>query len=165
MTAARTFSQKADKFALMSLYEQRINRAIQKNLATLRALQAERKQTYEKELAEEVLIARYSDLNGLPYQAPAAPTQNGFVFSNQEIFTAAHRASILEIAKVTVNQLPYKVQFAGVQSASASASGAPCVTTGPEIAEQDTGHIVRKQVTRVQSIVSIAPNKRQFGGL
>jgi hypothetical protein len=120
MTAALTFTKKADKFALMSLYEQRMNRAIHKNLATLRAMQAERKQAYEKERAQEVLIARYNDLKGLPYQAPVAPSQNGFVFSNHEIFTAAYRASTLEIAKVTVNQLPYKVQFAGASPGGTS---------------------------------------------
>ena len=121
MTAARTMDEKSDKFARMSLYEQRLNRAIHKNLATLRDLQAERKRACEKERAEEVLIARYSDLKGLPYQAPATAAQNGFVFSNNEIFAAAHRASILEIAKVTVNQLPYKVQFAGASSGGTSA--------------------------------------------
>jgi hypothetical protein len=73
MTAARTFTQKADKFALMSLCEQRLNRAIHKNLATLRAMQTERKQAYDRERAQEVLIARYNDLKGLPYQALAAP--------------------------------------------------------------------------------------------
>ncbi len=122
MTAARIFTKHADRFALMSLYEQRINRAIHKNLATLRAMQAERKQAYEKERAQEVLIARYNDLNGLAYEAPAAPSQNGFVFSNHEIFAAANRESTLEIAKVTVNQLPYKVQFAGASSSAASAT-------------------------------------------
>jgi hypothetical protein len=129
MTAARTMSEKADVFARMSLCEQRMNRALHKNLAILRDLQAERKRASEKARAEEVLIARYNDLKGLPYHAPATGTQNGFVFSNSEIFAAAHRESILEIAKVTVNQLPYKVQFAGA-SASSSAGPEPALFTG-----------------------------------
>ena len=33
----------------MSIYEQRLNRSIPKNLATLRDLQAERKHNYEKD--------------------------------------------------------------------------------------------------------------------
>jgi hypothetical protein len=73
----------------------------------LRAMQAEWKHAYEKERAQEVFIVRHNDLNGLPYQVPAAPTHNGFVFSNEEIFAAANRESTVEIAKVTVNQLPY----------------------------------------------------------
>jgi hypothetical protein len=155
MTAARTFTNKADKFALMSLYEQRMNRAIHKNLATLRAMQVERKQAYEKERAQEVLIARYNDLKGLPYQAPAVPTQNGFVFSNDEIFAAAHRESTLEIANVTVNQFPYKVQFA-----SASASTSSGATKDSEIAEQATRNVARKPVASIQSVTLVSPHER-----
>jgi len=67
MTAALTVSEKSDKLGRMSLYEQRLRRGIHKDLATLRDLQAERKRACEKERAEEVLIARYNDLKGLPY--------------------------------------------------------------------------------------------------
>jgi hypothetical protein len=166
MTAARTMEEKADKFARMSLYEQRMNRALHKNLATLRDLQAERKRACEKERAEEVLIARHNDLKGLPYQAPATATQNGFVFSNNEIFAAAHRESVLEIAKVTVNQLPYKVQFAGA-SGSGNSGLHPDLTsdrnsdpiTDRQRAEQATRYTVRKPATSAQ-FVSATPNKR-----
>jgi hypothetical protein len=70
-----------------------------------------------------------------------APTQNGFVFSNEEIFATAHRESTLEIAKVEVNKFPYKVQFAGATAGAQSTRG-----TDPAIAEQATRHTVRKPV-------------------
>ena len=145
MTAARTFTKHADKFALMSLYEQRLNRAIHKNLATLRAMQAERKKAYEKERAEEVLIARSNDIEGLPYQAPTRPTQNGFVFSNDEILAAANREGTLEVARFTVNTAPYPypymVQFAGASSKAASAT-----IPDHETADQPTQAPARKPV-------------------
>ena len=117
MSDALTFKEESHQFALRSIYEQRMNRSLHKNLATLLKLQAERKAAYKEDQAEEVILARYSDLNGLTYQAPAAPTQNGSVFSNHEIFAAANRKSTMEVAKSALHQAPYKVQFAGASSA------------------------------------------------
>ena len=113
MTGALTFANEARTFALMSLYEQRMNRGIHKNLATLRDLQAERKQNYQRDRKEEVILARYSDIKGLPYQSPAAPTLNGSVFSNSDILAAANRLTTLKVAKSAIWQTPLNVQFAG----------------------------------------------------
>lgn len=120
LAAAVTFAKESQKFALMSLYEQRMNRGIHKNLETLRNLQAERKASYEKDCAEEILLARYSEIKGLPYNAPATPTANGSVFSNSEIFTAANRLTALQVADNTVDLAPLKVQFAGAASSARS---------------------------------------------
>ena len=119
MSNAMTFGIESPKFALMSIYEQRMNRSIHKNLATLRDLQAERKRNYERDRAEEVILARYSDIKGLTYQAPATSTLNGSVFSNREIFAAANRLTTLKVAKKALSVEPWKVQCAG------AASGAP----------------------------------------
>ena len=73
MSGALTFAKESGKFALMSIYEQRMNRSIHKNLATLRELQAERISNYEQDRHEEVTIARANDMKGLPYKAPAWP--------------------------------------------------------------------------------------------
>ncbi len=43
LTAARTFTREAKSIELLTLYEQRINRSLQKNLALLQQLQATRK--------------------------------------------------------------------------------------------------------------------------
>jgi hypothetical protein len=124
MSAAMTFSSESQKFALMSICEQRLNRNIHKNLETLRKLQAERKANHEKDRAEEIVLARYSEIKGLPYSAPAAPTVNGSVFSNREIFTAANRLTTLKVANVAVHRAPLKVQFAGAGSPAASSATA-----------------------------------------
>jgi hypothetical protein len=116
MADATTFSNESEKFARMSIYEQRMNRSIHKNLETLRKLQAERKASYEQDRAEEVLLARYSDIKGLPYNPPSSPTLNGSVFSKPEILTAANRLTTLKVANIAVCLEPLKVQFAGVSS-------------------------------------------------
>ncbi len=131
ITGAITFSKESKNFALMSVYEHRMNRSLHKNLATLRELQAERKKNYERELEEEITLARANDINGLPYEAPKTPTENGSVFSTQAIFAAACRLTTLQAARITLYRAPFKVQFAGAgaggsyqssQSASQQAS-------------------------------------------
>ncbi len=71
---ARTFMDNAAKFNLLSLYEQRINRTRERNLALLHQIQAERKAAQ----AEAALPARPNP----PVTARPAPPQNGFEFSN-----------------------------------------------------------------------------------
>ncbi len=55
LTAAKVFQAESKQLQLLTLYEQRINRNIQKNLATLQALQAARlaKQRSRNEGSEE----------------------------------------------------------------------------------------------------------------
>ncbi len=98
LSGAKTFLLHAKKFGLMSLYEQRMSRSLHKNMEALRDLQAERKQQYERDLAEQVLLARGCEISNLPYQAPLAATPNGSVFSNEEVLTAARRQAALEAA-------------------------------------------------------------------
>jgi hypothetical protein len=120
LAAAVTFANDSQKFALMSIYEQRMNRSIHKNLETLRNLQAERKINHRRDRSEEVLLARYSEIKGLPYQAPAARTANGSVFSNNEILAAANRLTTLKVAKFEVAMSPLKVQYAGASAGAPS---------------------------------------------
>jgi hypothetical protein len=110
------FTGQSKNFALMSIYQQRMERGIHKSLTTLRGLQAERKQARQHELEEEITLARANDINDLSYDAPPAPTENGYVFSNREILTAAHRLTLLKAAKVTVSQAKPRVQFAAAAS-------------------------------------------------
>lgn len=51
MTTARTFWRNPEKFALLTIYEQRISRKVQRNEERLRALQSDRNQQ-EREAAE-----------------------------------------------------------------------------------------------------------------
>jgi hypothetical protein len=75
LTAARTFTREAKSIELLTLYEQRINRSLQKNLALLQQLQATRKAEHKTKLAE------FNKMQALPEQ----PAKNGFVFSNPQL--------------------------------------------------------------------------------
>ncbi len=112
ISAAATFLHESGHFNRLSLYEQRLTRNLHKNLATLRDLQTERRRHESEARAEEVLLARASDINNLRYDTPANPAPNGFVFSTDQILKAAHRASLLDVAQATLRQTAPRVQFA-----------------------------------------------------
>jgi hypothetical protein len=92
---ARTFLAQANQFSLLTIYEQRINRNIQRNMNLLRELQAERKAQHDQALEEAKLLAQLNLMNGIPYE----PEQNGFVFSIAEINRAIDRDNRLKAAK------------------------------------------------------------------
>jgi hypothetical protein len=77
LTAARTFTREAKSIELLTLYEQRINRSLQKNLALLQQLQATRK----AEAAQAAKLLQLNEKKGLPEK----PATNGSVFSNNQI--------------------------------------------------------------------------------
>jgi hypothetical protein len=93
LTAARVFMRDSKQLQLLTSYEQRINRAIQKNLGLLQSLQATRKAEgkiqksapaaqAQNEMAPATLVAE-------PCLALAAPA-NGFVSSNDETLPASN---------------------------------------------------------------------------
>jgi hypothetical protein len=86
---AEAFLAQAVAFNLLSLYEQRINRNLQRNMRLLHDLQAERKAQRNHAMEEAKLPAQLDLMNDLPYQAE----QNGFVFSPAEINRAIARAA------------------------------------------------------------------------
>jgi hypothetical protein len=93
--AARTFTREARSIELLTLYEQRLNRSLQKNLALLHQLQATRKAERKAALAEAAKLLELSEMKGLPNQ----PIENGFVFSNEELRAAIARKRLLDDAK------------------------------------------------------------------
>jgi hypothetical protein len=99
LVAAFTFKKESKQIELLSLYEQRLNPALQKNLAAFRGLQAERKQECAKEMGEAELLLQLSAINGLNYE----PAKDGFVFSNAQITTAIDRAHRLKQAHAHIN--------------------------------------------------------------
>jgi len=86
---------------LLTLYEQRINRSLQKNLALLQSLQSIRKQEREAAMKEAAALLKLSEMKGLEY----IPVRDGFVFSNDQIRVAIdrdqrlHRASTIDFRK------------------------------------------------------------------
>ncbi len=96
---ARTFLDHANKFQLLTIYEQRINRNLQRNLKQLRELQAERKEERRRELEEARLLRQQTSSVASPASINSGNSsgvnKNGFVFSTGEIRHAIvpnHRA-------------------------------------------------------------------------
>jgi len=112
MSGALTFVKQSKKMGLLSIYEQRLNRSIHKNMDKLAELQAERKRNYEHDLNEEMDIAKANEVNGIPYQAPTRRSKNGIVFSTAEIQAAANRKSVVSAARSTYGG-PKRIFFEG----------------------------------------------------
>jgi hypothetical protein len=116
LTRARTFLDHSKDFERLTLYEQRINRAIEKNRRQLDELQAERKGQREEALDQACLLYQVPVAAALAPQheeqpaggersggttherdtaPPAGAVQNGFVFSSEEIERTIDRRSRL----------------------------------------------------------------------
>jgi hypothetical protein len=68
---ARTWLDKNDNFLLLALYEQRISRTIERNMAELRTLRAERKAARDQALEEALLLSQLAQSKGEKYDAAA----------------------------------------------------------------------------------------------
>jgi len=68
---ARTWLAKNNNFLLLALYEQRIGRTIERNMAELRTLRAERKAARDQALEEAVLLSQLAQSKGEKYDAAA----------------------------------------------------------------------------------------------
>jgi hypothetical protein len=97
LTTARVFTTESKQLQLLTLYEQRINRSIQKNLAMLQSLQADRKAQQEAAMQEATALLKLSEMIGLEYQ----PEKDGFVFSATQIHAAIDREQRLERSATT----------------------------------------------------------------
>ena len=107
-TQARTFWRNPEKFALLSIYEQRISRKIQRNEARLYALQAERKAALEQALEDARLLAEAAESEGHPYDpAPDLTTRHGFAFSPPEFARLLDRHRRLTRARLAQTALSH----------------------------------------------------------
>jgi hypothetical protein len=68
---ARSWFAQSDNFKLLALYEQRINRTVERNMAELRTLRAERKAARGQALEEVLVLAQHAKSKGEKYD-PAA---------------------------------------------------------------------------------------------
>ena len=91
---ARVFIDRSHEIHLLTLYHQRLNRAIQQNLAMLQSLQAARLARRETEMKEAALLLQVSEIKGLEYE----PAKDGFVFSIGEIRSRLDRQQRLKQA-------------------------------------------------------------------
>jgi hypothetical protein len=97
LVSARVFTLESKQLQLLTLYEQRINRSIQKNLAMLQGLQATRKAAHEAAMKEASALLQLSEMRGLEYD----PAKDGFVFANDQIHAAIDREQRLQRASNT----------------------------------------------------------------
>jgi len=86
-TAARSFRANTQSFATLSIYEQRIHRAIEKATNQLLALQAAREARRESDMKKVLPLRDFNKALDLPYN----PAEDGFVYSSEEVETEAHR--------------------------------------------------------------------------
>ena len=100
LTAAKVFKAEAKELQLLTLYDQRLNRSIQKNLAMLQALQAARLAKREAEMKEAKKLLQLNEMKGLPY-GPIEINKDGFVFSTAEIHAAIDKDRRLQRANLT----------------------------------------------------------------
>src|ERR1700678_3214029 len=76
LSQAHTWLAKSDNFQLLALYEGRINRTVERNMAELRALRAERKAARDQALEEAQLLAQHAQSKGEKYDpAPDFPPE------------------------------------------------------------------------------------------
>jgi hypothetical protein len=131
---AATLQAQADKFNLLSIYEQRINRNLQRNMNLLRELQAEREAQRGLAVEEAKLLAQLNLINGLardpefgrtganplcgsplPGSLLSGSVTNGFVFSTEEI-DRDNRLKAARQAKITPSKVPIQ-RLAGARAA------------------------------------------------
>ena len=88
----------------VSLYANRLQRAIEKNTAYLESLQAKRKAAYAQAQEEAILLTQLAEANGETYNHepdfPATGAAGEFVYSAPEIKRLIARASRLSDAKI-----------------------------------------------------------------
>jgi hypothetical protein len=101
LTTAQVFLNESKQFHLLTIYEQRIHRNLQKTLKHLEQIQATRKAEQKQAMEEAKLLAR------LRVPGQTAPTEvNGFVFSNAQIDRELDHDRRLHQAKTFYSRQP-----------------------------------------------------------
>lgn len=100
-TASR---DKAKILAQISLYEQRIQRSFQRHYDHLKKVQAERKAQRAIELEEARLLSQLAAQKNLPGSPAWSPSDDGFVFSTDEVSRYAARFARLQLARQAEKQ-------------------------------------------------------------
>jgi hypothetical protein len=99
LSQARTWLDDGKHIQSLSLYQQRIQRSVERNMAELRTLRAERKAARDQALEEAVLLAQLAKSKGDAYDAAADFPSLEFVFSAAEFETMLTRKQRLDEAR------------------------------------------------------------------
>jgi hypothetical protein len=88
LAAGQAFLENSKAFVNLTIYEQRIHRIMEKALAQLKQLQAERKALEQAQMEQALKLRNLHKTQGEPYN----PQADGFVFSSDQLEReAAHR--------------------------------------------------------------------------
>jgi hypothetical protein len=100
---ARTWRQDAHNLQLLTVYEQRIERTCDKNMAHLKALQTERKEAAAEAMEQAKLLYQLAKVQGKPYRPEAffttAPEVRESVYSSAEVAHELSRSRLLDDAE------------------------------------------------------------------
>jgi hypothetical protein len=104
LAAAQTFVEQVKAFHLLTGYETKIQRNMEKHQAQLKALQSERKAAYEQAAEQATQIVELSEAMDTSYEPEEdftpASAHGGFVFSEAEIQRRRERAALLRAARI-----------------------------------------------------------------
>jgi hypothetical protein len=99
LSQAKTWLTEGKNIQLLSLYAQRIQRSIERNMAELRTLRAERKAARDQALEEAVLLSQLAKSKGETYDVAADFPSPPFVFSDAEFATMLTHKQRLDEAR------------------------------------------------------------------
>jgi hypothetical protein len=85
LSQARTWLEDGKHIQLLSLYQQRIQRSVERNMAELRTLRAERMAARQQALEEAILLSQLAKSKGETYDLAADFPSPEFVFSSAEM--------------------------------------------------------------------------------
>ena len=104
LAASRTFLEQANAFKLLSGYESKIMRALEKHQAQLKTLQTERKAAYEKAAEQATQFVELAEAMEETYEPgedfTPASAYGGFAFSEDEILRRRERLAHLRAARI-----------------------------------------------------------------
>jgi hypothetical protein len=99
LSAGRAWTAEARNLNLLTLYESRIQRRFEKNMAELRKLQTERKASLAQAIEEAAILSQLAESKGEAYNPAEAFQLRNFEFSATEIACMVSRWQRLSQAK------------------------------------------------------------------
>ncbi len=102
LAQTHTWAQEARNLRLLTIYEQRIQRSVDKNMARLEALKTRREQAAKEDMRQAKLLYQLAQAEGKPYQPEAyftaAPLVWQSVFSTPEVARELDRDALMSDA-------------------------------------------------------------------
>ncbi len=103
LAQTHTWAQEARNLQLLTIYEQRIQRSVDKNMARLEALRTKREQAAMEDMRQAKLLYQLAQAEGKPYQPEAyfttVPPVRQSVFSTPEVARELSRDALMSDAK------------------------------------------------------------------